>query len=130
MLFKTTPTAEILEETGNFAYPFWLFDYYNQPKWVRESFAIVKLEFQFLRFIMALECHGDEDSPKLKDFLTNPFFGSWRASSRTQRDQITVSRCCDSNSSPYALSKLVVGILGIINGVWICPKSRSVFRYW
>ena len=45
--------------------------------------------------MVTLECHGNENSPKLKDFLTNLFLGSWRVSSGTPRDQTALSRCCD-----------------------------------
>lgn len=95
MLFKTTPTKEVLDKMAKFTYPLQLSDYQNQPKWVRESFAVVKLKFQFLWFIVAVEYQGDADSTRLKASLVSEFFKTWRASPETHRDETTLSRCCD-----------------------------------
>ena len=92
-LFKTTPTTDVLDEMRNLVFPLGLSDYRNQSMWVQESFVVVKLKFQFLRFIIALE-YG-KDSARLKDSLVGQFFKNWRASAETHRDQTTLLRCCD-----------------------------------
>jgi len=91
-LFKTNPAPRVLDEMQKLADVLWLSGYRDQPRWVQESFVVIQLKFQFLRFTITLHrsCTAGEVD-EVKDLLVQKFYKHWRANAETLRDQASLT---------------------------------------
>lgn len=72
-LLKTTASVESWNILAEFAQPLGLSDYNDQPKWVHEALADIKLKLQFIRFVVALTLDGSSTAIAVKMALWRRF---------------------------------------------------------
>jgi len=73
LLFEASPTREAFETLTSFVQPLRLSTYQQHPRWMRNSFKLLTLKFQFLQTVAALHRSAIVDACKLKHILVARF---------------------------------------------------------